>query len=599
MINVHAKNAQASEGKARLDEMAELKENAPSTSNRKILASMGSLTAFLVYMRSFWSPETAQAQTLDGLDGKINADELEICEIPDVGAWRAEMALALPKKKQTELKDPKALAALEGQETASVNNGHLFLQDGPEVNLPTLSRMAPTKVTPLSFSLDGGAKAHSSSHPFEHAKSQAHGVAAPGGTSGTDDGDEQFPTDPNLVTPPVPEPAPSIPQPGTEPPLDDDVCNGDDDCQPGQGVNNGQVGADDDDCGSDSCADAAQADDCDSFEDSTQAQDDCDTYPVDGCGDDNSPTIALELVEGSLLADFLFGTDAAEEMLGHDGDDRIEGMGGDDAIMGGAGNDDLSGGAGDDLLIGEIGDDLMDGDAGDDLLIGGEGSDHIHGGEGDDRILGGAGDDVLYDGQGRDVLLGGVGDDTIHLTLDSEVDFIDGETGADRLDLSAALVSSRTDIARSEVTLDDGPTDKLSGIEIFVSGSAEDEFDFSGLAASAKPDDAPMFFQITDFGRGDTVRATGEFSLAFDDLSDDALWPSAPDEVSDLEARIRETSGDGADAVPSRLSFRTATEEDMVARVIDFDFDGDGRVDLTVTIQNEPSQDALPFAEQA
>jgi Ca2+-binding RTX toxin-like protein len=646
MINVHAKNATASEGKIRLNEMDKLRETAPSTSNQKILSSMASLAAVLAYMRSFWSPEIAQAQTFDALYGNLIEEELAICEIKDIDSWRAEMASAMnkenrafPKQKRTEVKDLEAMTALKGQESAKV------------VNLPTLTHMGPDTATQISFTLDAGPRARSRSHSFEPTTFPAHGLgttvttgsavaatsgaAAPSGEPGVDDGDDPsstvpdletppapepapstpqldteppiddigdpFPTDPDLETPPAPEPAPPVLQPGTEPPLNDNDGNGDP--QPGQGNDNEQVGADDefhaDNCGCNSCVDTAQADDCDSCEDSAYSEDGCGAEHEEGCDDDNAQTIDLALVEGSLLADILFGTETAEVMSGHYGDDQIVGMGGNDAIMGGTGNDDLDGGAGADLLIGDVGDDIMDGGAGNDLLIGEEGSDRIHGGDGDDRIIGGTGDDILHDGHGRDVIIGGVGDDSIHLAIDGEVDIIYGETGTDSLDLSAAHAISRTDIARGEVTLDDGPTDRFYGVEIFVSGSAEDEFDFSGLAASAKPDDAPMFFQITDFGHGDTVRINGEFTLGFNDLSDDSLWPSAPDEVSELEARIRETTGDDANAVPNRLSFRNVTEEDMLARVMSLDFDGDGRFDLSITLQHEPSQDMLPFTEQA
>lgn len=632
MINIHAKNAKASEGKARLDEMAELKETAKPTSNSKIYSSMGSLAAFLVYMKSFWSPDAAQARPLDEAIRNLNEEELEICEMPDVAEWRVEMARAIPKEEATELEDPEGMAALEGDAAVKAKTGRFFLQDVPDVVVPTLSRMGPLNVSPLSFSLDGGPRARSLSLPFEPVTSQSNGFGAAvafgaatagsgaaGGTEGTggvdgpldrEDRDDPFPIDPEPEPEIPPAPGPQQPEVGDDNGGDIDDDDDDDDRQPGQDDDGDQAGAGEDDCagdaphaadcGCDSCVDTAEADDCESCDDSAQAEaDDCDTCADEDCADDNSPTIALELVEGTLLADFLLGTDMAEEMLGHDGDDEIAGMGGDDVLMGGDGDDDLSGGAGDDLVMGEIGDDVIDGGAGDDLLLGGDGADHIQGGDGDDRILGGAGDDILHDGQGRDVILGGLGDDTIHLALDDKADTIDGEDGMDSLDLSAALHSTKVDFARGEVQLDDGPADEISGIEIFVSGTAENEFDFSGLAASAKPDDAPMFFQISDFGRGDMVRLTEDFSIGFDDMADNALWPSTPDAPSDLETRMREASGEDADAVQSRLSFRTATEEDMVARVIDYDFDGDGRVDLAVTIQTEPSQDTLQFPEQA
>jgi hypothetical protein len=149
------------------------------------------------------------------------------------------------------------------------------------------------------------------------------------------------------------------------------------------------------------------------------------------------------------------------------------------------------------------------------------------------------------------------------------------------------------------VQIDDGPADQIIGIETFVAGTAADEFDFSGLVQAKPEGDGPMFFQITDFGRGDTVRVTEAFSIGFDDVADDGAWAATPDTVSELEARMREASGDSADAVPSRLTFRTATEEGMVARVIDFDLDGDGQIDIALTIQGEEPQNTPQFPDQA
>jgi Ca2+-binding RTX toxin-like protein len=152
----------------------------------------------------------------------------------------------------------------------------------------------------------------------------------------------------------------------------------------------------------------------------------------------------------------LQGTNLADQIYGLAGDDALVGLGGDDRLEGGAGADELWGGNGFDLasyrgapagvtlymsssyggeggdaagdrlfgvegVIGSAHRDLLGGDGGDNVLRGGGGDDALHGeagddrldaGAGSDRMDGGTGDDRLEAGTGDDVVEGGAGDDT-------------------------------------------------------------------------------------------------------------------------------------------------------------------------------------------
>lgn len=84
----------------------------------------------------------------------------------------------------------------------------------------------------------------------------------------------------------------------------------------------------------------------------------------------------LGRIEGSALADLLFGTEDADTLAAGAGDDTLHGDAGDDSLMGEAGADSLDGGAGADMLDGGDGDDIL-------RLTP------------DDRVTGGAGADVF------------------------------------------------------------------------------------------------------------------------------------------------------------------------------------------------------------
>ncbi|WP_420862961.1 laminin B domain-containing protein [Algirhabdus cladophorae] len=94
--------------------------------------------------------------------------------------------------------------------------------------------------------------------------------------------------------------------------------------------------------------------------------------------DRNATLIKVEAVEGSDLADFLYGSDEGETLSGNGGDDLIRGY---------AGDDDLHGGSGNDVLVLGQGDDMADGGSGDDVFVMGEGGDNsLIGGAGFDRV---------------------------------------------------------------------------------------------------------------------------------------------------------------------------------------------------------------------
>jgi Ca2+-binding RTX toxin-like protein len=338
----------------------------------------------------------------------------------------------------------------------------------------------------------------------------------------------------------------------------------------------------------------------------TDAVADCETCAG---AEQQTPPVVRTGIHGTELADQITGTDAAEEILARAGDDTVDAGGGDDvifgddgediihagdgddAVMGGAHNDTIDAGAGHDLVMGEGGHDMLAGGEGDDLILGGEGDDDLSGGAGNDRLIGEDGTDILRDGEGADVMLGGAGDDWFHLATDVSADLLNGGDGFDTLLLPDDAIQSRTDVAAGTVTIDGNPADTFENIERVVAGDGSDEFDFSGLQRAHLETDAPRFFQITDFGLGDTLRLNNDFTLGLSDLGENSLW-SQPDGQSDLQARMQTVSPDSADAGMTRLAFRTGQDENALTRTIEFDVDGDGTTDFTVAVsvlQVEPN----------
>lgn len=102
-----------------------------------------------------------------------------------------------------------------------------------------------------------------------------------------------------------------------------------------------------------------------------------------------------------------------EIVFGGSGNDRIEGSSLANALFGFAGDDTLIGYGNIDALWGGAGNDRLDGGEGDDYLVGGDGNDRIRGSGGKDQFFGDAGDDTLFSRDSiAEVLNGGAGYDS-------------------------------------------------------------------------------------------------------------------------------------------------------------------------------------------
>lgn len=141
------------------------------------------------------------------------------------------------------------------------------------------------------------------------------------------------------------------------------------------------------------------------------------------------------------------------------------GMGGD--IIGTAEADSLEGTVLAERIFGREGDDLLSGLQGADELVGGAGSDTIQGGGGNDRLRGSSGADVLVGGSGEDSFIFAVarGDRVADFTLGTDTLSIGtGLTGG--LTDAAAVVATFATVVGSDVVFDfgDGRTIRLTDL---------------------------------------------------------------------------------------------------------------------------------------
>ncbi len=148
--------------------------------------------------------------------------------------------------------------------------------------------------------------------------------------------------------------------------------------------------------------------------------------------------LGLNRLLGGLGKDSLYGGGGADQLWGDSavlagpgGEDRLFGGTGADTLWGEAGNDYLDSGYDNDCLYGGDGDDTQNGNVGDDSLFGGAGYDSLIGLNGFDWLDGEAGNDQLFGGRDRDVLMGSDGDDALH--GGSEDDTLEGGGGNDLL----------------------------------------------------------------------------------------------------------------------------------------------------------------------
>jgi len=199
----------------------------------------------------------------------------------------------------------------------------------------------------------------------------------------------------------------------------------------------------------------------------------------------------------------VIGSSANNTLTGTTGNDFVLGLGGNDTLTGGAGNDTVDGGAGNDVLRAVVGD-------GNDTYIGGAGIDTynmlattadanidltastassadtgVDTLTGIENVVGGTGANVITDAVGANSLSGNGGDDTFVLLGDNARDVINGGTGIDTADYSAATVDLTVTL-NSGVVGGTGTTaalsDTLTGIEDFVAGSGNDKVTGSSVA---------------------------------------------------------------------------------------------------------------------
>jgi len=171
--------------------------------------------------------------------------------------------------------------------------------------------------------------------------------------------------------------------------------------------------------------------------------------------------------------DGLVGTEFADQIRGGEGRDTLDGLGGNDTLEGNESADDLYGGPGRDRILGGYGQDFIDGGADADSIIASFGPDTALGGEGDDSIEGNKGDDLLDGEAGRDTLDSGEGDDS--LRGGSGNDSLIGGEGTDTAlydERAEAAEISRTGPDTLIVALEDGSTDRLTGIETILFADA-------------------------------------------------------------------------------------------------------------------------------
>lgn len=264
----------------------------------------------------------------------------------------------------------------------------------------------------------------------------------------------------------------------------------------------------------------------------------------------------MAIVTGTNASDpELEGTDLADQIFGLGGNDILIGLGGDDVLEGGAGGDLLFGSPGFDYAsyrgsdrsvridlqnFEHIGghadnDNLFSiegviGSAFQDSITGDDGRNILRGEAGDDGLSGGADDDTLQGGNGSDFLNGGVGNDLVDGGNDN--DFLIGSGGNDQVRGGAGIDTIGFFFSSSGVVADlaggtasgDGSigTDRLSGIENLDGTPFADRLAGNGGANVIKG----SYGADVLIGRGGADRFVYHFK--------DESAPEAPDRILDF-----------------------------------------------------------------
>jgi Ca2+-binding RTX toxin-like protein len=242
-------------------------------------------------------------------------------------------------------------------------------------------------------------------------------------------------------------------------------------------------------------------------------------------GQDGSEDLAYYISRTTAVALSLDG--AANDGQAGEGDD-IQGV---EDLFGGSGDDQLTGDSGANTLTGYAGADTIDGQDGNDRLLGYEGADKLDGGAGNDRVDGGYGADTEH---------GGTGDDTFTPTSCGDCgdndDDVQGDDGADTLDLSYRVVSTTINLGASNASGQDADfngdpeeDDTYGGIETVLGTPARDRM--TGLLAG-----------VTFEGRGGDDLLTGSSG------ADTLLGGDGNDSIKGLDGNDNLNGGTGDDA---------------------------------------------------
>lgn len=196
--------------------------------------------------------------------------------------------------------------------------------------------------------------------------------------------------------------------------------------------------------------------------------------------------------------------------------------------------------------------DTIYGSNGNDVIYGAGGNDTIYGNGGNDRIYGGAGNDIVYGGAGSDAMFGEGDSDTFYLGdgRNGDVDYINGGAGSDVLNVSVSgqyridavgASAIRNAIAADGFTaptghglgLNTGVGDAfIQGVERVNAAAAANEILISNLT-----DLTTSGVQIFDFSSGnmDVARFVGEagaqVSLSGENGASRAVWTNSTSPV--------------------------------------------------------------------
>lgn len=183
-------------------------------------------------------------------------------------------------------------------------------------------------------------------------------------------------------------------------------------------------------------------------------------------------------------------------------------------MRGGPGQDIIFGAEGDDEINGQEWNDILIGGDGNDTILGETGADEIEAGAGDDSIDGGTWSDVIVAGAGADTVIGGVGNDDLHAgpvlegdyAFEEAIAFEEAVRAGVELEPNPAIFPELVAVHDTDVDVLDGGTGAdtlaLGAGDIGTGGEGRDTFELHFDPALG---DAPAPAQITDYEPGRDV----------------------------------------------------------------------------------------------